>query len=163
MSGKQEKKLRQLVRRNQNTLVNQSWDCFFDTISQMKFKYRLRLALKIISGKNIREEEKKKIGKQKMEIPEFGVILQELDNLKKIVSADKAEKDFEARFQSEWYNDEQCWEKKGGCSLSTYRSNRYLQCKGGIPDNKVGGHCFGFLHEGYLLSGFVSVICRNYV
>lgn len=74
-----------------------------------------------------------------MEIPEFGVILQELDNLKKIVSADKAEKDFEARFQSEWYNDEQCWEKKGGCSLSTYRSNRYLQCKGGIPDNKVGG------------------------
>lgn len=63
MSGKQEKKLRQLVRRNQNTLVNQSWDCFFDTISQMKFKYRLRLALKIISGKNIREEEKKKIGK----------------------------------------------------------------------------------------------------
>jgi len=29
MSGKQEKKLRQLVRRNQSKLVTQSWDCFF--------------------------------------------------------------------------------------------------------------------------------------
>lgn len=60
MSGKQEKKLRQLVRRNQTSLVNQSWDCFFDTISQMKLKYRLRLAWKIIRGKNIRVEEQKK-------------------------------------------------------------------------------------------------------
>ena len=74
-----------------------------------------------------------------MDIPEFGVILQELNDLKKLVSSDKTEKDFESRFQAEWYNDEQCWEKKGGCSLSTYRSNRYLQCKGGIPDAKVGG------------------------
>ena len=71
MSGKQEKKLRQLVRREQKKiaeniqpkLVNSSWDCFFETISQMKFKYRFRLAWKIISGKNIREEERKKIGK----------------------------------------------------------------------------------------------------
>lgn len=59
MSGKKEKKLRQLVRRNQTTLVNQSWDCFFETISKMKFKYRVKLAWKIICGKNIREEEKK--------------------------------------------------------------------------------------------------------
>ena len=29
MSGKQEKKVRQLVRRNQTALINQSWDCFF--------------------------------------------------------------------------------------------------------------------------------------
>lgn len=60
MSGKNEKKIRQLVRRNQTSLVNQSWDCFFDTISQMKLKYRLRLAWKIIRGENIRVEEQKK-------------------------------------------------------------------------------------------------------
>ena len=60
MSKKQEKKIRQLVRRNQATLVNQAWDCFFDTISHMKFIYRFRLAWKILRGKNIREEEQKK-------------------------------------------------------------------------------------------------------
>lgn len=59
MSGKKEKKIRQLVRRNQASLVNQSWDCLFDTISQMKLKYRIKLAWKIILGKNIRKEEKK--------------------------------------------------------------------------------------------------------
>ena len=63
MSNKQQKKLRQLVRRNQTSLVHQSWDCFFDTISQMKFKYRFRLAWKILKGKNIREEEQKKLRK----------------------------------------------------------------------------------------------------
>ena len=61
MSGKQEKKLRQLVRRNQTSLVTQSWDCFFETITNMKFKYRFKLAMKIIRGKNIREEEQKKL------------------------------------------------------------------------------------------------------
>ena len=66
MSGKNEKKIRQLVRRNQTSLVNQSWDCFFDTISQMKLKYRFRLAWKILKGSNIREEEQKKIRKQLM-------------------------------------------------------------------------------------------------
>lgn len=68
MSGKNEKKLRQLVRRNQRkiaenmhpVLVNQSWDCFFETISQMKFQYRLHLAWKIVRGKNLRIEEQKK-------------------------------------------------------------------------------------------------------
>lgn len=59
MSNKNEKKIRQLVRRNQASLVNQSWDCFFDTISQMKLKYRIKLAWKIILGKDIRKEEKK--------------------------------------------------------------------------------------------------------
>ena len=65
MSGKNEKKIRQLVRRNQNSLVNQSWDCFFQTISEMRFKYRLKLAWQIIRGKNIREEEQKKVLKRK--------------------------------------------------------------------------------------------------
>ena len=60
MSNKQEKKIRQLVRRNQTSLVNQSWDCFFQTVSEMKLKYRLKLAWQIIRGKNIREEEQKK-------------------------------------------------------------------------------------------------------
>ena len=71
MSGKNEKKIRQLVRRNQRkiaenmqpTLVNQSWDCFFKTISEMKLKYGIKLAMKIIRGKNIREVEQKKIRK----------------------------------------------------------------------------------------------------
>ncbi|MBO4640825.1 MAG: hypothetical protein J5710_13830 [Treponema sp.] len=60
MSNKQEKKIRQLVRRNQTGLVNQSWDCFFHTIAGMKLKYRLKLAWQIITGKNIREVEQKK-------------------------------------------------------------------------------------------------------
>ena len=60
MSNKQQKKIRQLVRRKQISLINQSWDCFFDTISQMKFVYRLKLAWKIILGKNIRKEEQEK-------------------------------------------------------------------------------------------------------
>ena len=65
MSGKNEKKIRQLVRRNQNSLVNQSWDCFFQTISEMRFKYRIKLAWQIIRGKNIREVEQKKALKQR--------------------------------------------------------------------------------------------------
>jgi hypothetical protein len=60
MSGKNEKKIRQLVRRNQTSLVNQSWDCFFQTISEMRLKYRIKLAWKIVCGKNIREVEQKK-------------------------------------------------------------------------------------------------------
>lgn len=61
MSGKQEKKIRQLVRRKQIKLVNQSWDCFFQTVSEMKLRYRIKLAWQIIRGKNIREVEQKKI------------------------------------------------------------------------------------------------------
>lgn len=61
MSNKQEKKLRQFVRRNQTSLVNQSWDCFFQTISEMKLKYRIKLAWKIIRAHNIRVEEQKKL------------------------------------------------------------------------------------------------------
>ena len=73
-----------------------------------------------------------------MEIPEFGIILQEISDIKSMVES-KASKLYEERFSAEWYNDEKCWELKGGMSLSTYRSNRYFQCKGGIPDAKVGG------------------------
>ena len=65
MGNKQQKKIRQLVRRNQNSLINQSWDCFFQTIAEMKLKYRLKLAWQIICGKNIREEEQKKVLKGK--------------------------------------------------------------------------------------------------
>ena len=72
MGNKQQKKIRQLVRRKekeiaenvqqtmQPILINQSWDCFFQTISEMKLKYRLKLAWQIITGKNIREVEQKK-------------------------------------------------------------------------------------------------------
>lgn len=74
-----------------------------------------------------------------MEIPEFTEILKEITDIKNMVAADKVEKDFESKFSSQWYNDKQCWEIKGGMSLSTYRSNRFYQCKGGIPDAKVGG------------------------
>ena len=61
MGNKQQKKIRQLVRRNQTSLVNQSWDCFFETISEMKLKYRIKLAWKIIKGIDIRKEEKDKV------------------------------------------------------------------------------------------------------
>ena len=74
-----------------------------------------------------------------MEIPEFIEILKEISDIKNMVAADKAEKDFDKLFNSQWYNDKQCWEIKGGMSLSTYRSNRFYQCKGGVPDAKVGG------------------------
>ena len=39
----------------------------------------------------------------------------------------------------EWYNDEECWQLKGGGSLATYRTNQFYQCKGGRPDAYVGG------------------------
>lgn len=74
-----------------------------------------------------------------MEIPEFGIILNEIENIRNMVAAEKSKKDFDAMFPAQWYNDQQCWEHKGGMSLSTYRSNRFFQCKGGIPDAKVGG------------------------
>ena len=55
------KKIRQLIRRNQTSLVGSSWDCFFETISEMKLKYRCKLAWKIIRGVDIRKEERDKI------------------------------------------------------------------------------------------------------
>lgn len=74
MSGKNEKKIRQLVRRNQTSLVNQSWDCFFQTISEMRLKYRIKLALQIVRGKNIREEEeRKRLEKEKLDRAFLGI------------------------------------------------------------------------------------------
>lgn len=74
MSGKQEKKIRQLVRRNQTSLVNQSWDCFFQTISEMRLKYRIKLAWQIIRGKNIREEaERKRLEKEMLDRAFLGI------------------------------------------------------------------------------------------
>lgn len=54
MRGKQNKKLRKLVRRNQATLVSQSWDMFFEEMSNLKFKYRLKMAWFILIKKKIR-------------------------------------------------------------------------------------------------------------
>ncbi len=74
MSGKNEKKIRQLVRRNQTNLVNQSWDCFFQTISEMRLKYRIKLAWQIVRGKNIREEEeRKRLEKEKLDRAFLGI------------------------------------------------------------------------------------------
>lgn len=55
MSNKQQKKLRQLVRRNESKLVDQSWDVFFEVISKMKKKDRRKIARMIIKGVNLRE------------------------------------------------------------------------------------------------------------
>lgn len=54
MSNKQQKKLRQLVRRNEHKLVAQSWDMFFEEMAKLKLKYRLRMAWYIIIKKKIR-------------------------------------------------------------------------------------------------------------
>lgn len=55
MSQKNEKKIRQLVRRNRRIIekdvVSNSWDIFFETMSQLKFRYRLKMAWKILVGK----------------------------------------------------------------------------------------------------------------
>ena len=74
-----------------------------------------------------------------MEIPEFTIILDEISKIKNMVAAEKDKQSFESRLTSQWYNDQQCWELKGGMSLNTYRTNRFYQCKGGIPDAYVGG------------------------
>lgn len=73
-----------------------------------------------------------------MEIPEFNEILTKITELKTLIT-DKDSHTHDSRYAAEWYNDEQCWELKGGMSLSTYRTNRFFQCKGGIADGKVGG------------------------
>lgn len=57
-------------------------------------------------------------------------ILEKLKQLEKLVTSPVI---------PEWLNDEQCWKLKGGMALSTYRNSRWFQCKGGIPDGRVGG------------------------
>lgn len=61
----------------------------------------------------------------------------DLQNLEK--SLLDAVKNINQPFTAQFYNDEECWKAKGGCSLSTYRTNRFYQIKGGIPDGYVGG------------------------
>lgn len=65
-----------------------------------------------------------------LNIPE----LTEIDNKLSVILAK-----VDNRFYKEWYNDKDCWQIKGGLAWNTYRCNRFYQCKGGIPDNKVGG------------------------
>lgn len=69
------------------------------------------------------------------------LVLPEIDTLLNAISALKDEimRAKDAALTSQWYNDEQCWQLKGGMALNTYRNNRFFQCKGGIPDGYVGG------------------------
>ncbi len=59
MSNRQVKKLRQYVRRKEALLVSQSWNCFFDTVRKLKFKYRLKLAWYILTKKDMHGLENK--------------------------------------------------------------------------------------------------------
>jgi hypothetical protein len=73
-----------------------------------------------------------------IQIPELNILVNEINNLKTMLSI-ISQKNNDNSWVAEWYNDEQCWEKKGGMALSTYRTNRYYQCKGGVPDSYIGG------------------------
>lgn len=64
--------------------------------------------------------------------------IKELDEIKEEIKALR-ELLVKPTLTKEWYNDKECWEMKGGCSLATYRGRRYFQCKGGVPDGYVGG------------------------
>lgn len=70
-----------------------------------------------------------------LQIPEINLILQEIKELK----TTKEKLELNERLKQEFYNENQCWELKGGCSLNTYKQIRFYQCKGGIPDGHVGG------------------------
>lgn len=67
-----------------------------------------------------------------LNIPEIANLITEIKGLKESLAQPNT-------LTKQWYNDEECWKLKGGGTLNTYRSNRYFQCKGGIPDGKVGG------------------------
>lgn len=62
MNGKQSKKIKRYVNRERAALASQSWDMFFEFVSNLKLRKRLRLAWMIVLGKNIREEAKEKNG-----------------------------------------------------------------------------------------------------
>lgn len=64
-------------------------------------------------------------------LAEIDELLKEIRDVKALV--------LQPSLTKEWYTDEDCWRLKGGGSLATYRSNRYHQCKGGVPDGYVGG------------------------
>ena len=44
-----------------------------------------------------------------------------------------------AELKKQWYTLEECAELKGGGALNTYKSIRFYQPKGGIPDGRVSG------------------------
>ena len=67
-----------------------------------------------------------------LDIPEISTLITEIRDLKSMINIGTT-------LTKQWYNDEECWALKGGGTLKTYRSNRFFQCKGGIPDGKVGG------------------------
>lgn len=71
-------------------------------------------------------------------IPEIAEIKEIIQAMKdELLKKDEcAESDL---LSQEWFNDEQCWAAKGGMAFNSYRSNRFYQCKGGIPDGYVGG------------------------
>lgn len=69
-----------------------------------------------------------------LDIPEIKTLAVEISEIKKVI-----ENISKPNLTAEWYNDEQCWQLKGGFALNTYRTNRFYQCKGGIPDGYVGG------------------------
>lgn len=64
-------------------------------------------------------------------LPEIADLRKEIVELKQLL--------LNPSLNKEWYNDEECWQLKGGGSLSTYRTNNFYQCKGGRPDAYVGG------------------------
>ena len=71
-----------------------------------------------------------------VDIPELEKVMEILPEIKEKLDSILKEN---ASLKSEWYNDEECWKLKGGGSLASFRSNRFYQPKGGIPDAKVCG------------------------
>lgn len=65
--------------------------------------------------------------------------LPELAEIKKSLEEIKKKLEDPAKLKKAWYTAEECWELKGGCALTTFRSKNKYQCKGGIPDAYVGG------------------------
>lgn len=69
-----------------------------------------------------------------LNIPEIKEILTELHVVKEELNRINRNE-----LTQEWYNDEQCWQLKGGCALGTFRKRKELQVKCGIPDGKICG------------------------
>lgn len=65
------------------------------------------------------------------EVEKIPEILKSVNELKELILSSGLIK--------EWYTLEDTWKVKGGCSLSTFKNNRFFQCKGGVPDGLVNG------------------------
>ena len=59
LSGKNDKKIRKLVRQREALLVSQSWNCFFDTIKKLPLRYRMKLAWFVFTGNDINKVKNK--------------------------------------------------------------------------------------------------------